>query len=90
VRLTLDLHEPAECQALATLTGSLPVRWTECQGRTHVAEFSRNEVTPAEVVQRVLSVHPIHDLTIAEPSIEDVVREIYRNGMVAARSGEHV
>jgi len=90
VRLTLDLHEPAECETLATLTATLPVRWIECEGRTHVAEFSRNEVTPAEVVQRVLSVHPIHDLTITEPSIEDVVREIYRNGMVASRSGEHV
>jgi len=86
VRLTLDLQEPADCSDLKILTQPLPVRWIECQGRTHVAEFSRIEVTSAEVIQRVLAVHRIHDLTITEPSIEDVVREIYRNGMVTAGS----
>ncbi len=87
VRLTLDLVEPVDCSELATLTVPLPVRWIECQGRTHVAEFSRIEVTSAEVIQRVLDVHRIHDLTITEPSIEDVVREIYRNGVVVTGSG---
>jgi ABC-2 type transport system ATP-binding protein len=90
VRLTLDLREPASCRDLAALTEPLPVRWTECQGRTHVAEFSRAQVTSAEVIQRVLSVHGVHDLTITEPSIEDVVREIYRNGAVVMGSGERV
>ena len=82
VRLTLDLRDPVTCDQLSVLTDSLSVRWIECEGRTHVAEFSRVEVTSAEVVQRVMKVHRVHDLRITEPSIEDVVRDIYRQGRV--------
>ncbi|MFH1844989.1 MAG: ATP-binding cassette domain-containing protein [bacterium] len=89
VRLTLDLREPVLCADMAKLTDPLPVVWSECEGRTHVAEFSRLEVTSAEVIQRVLEVQRIHDLSIAEPSIEDVVREIYRNGVVAEAEVDH-
>jgi ABC-2 type transport system ATP-binding protein len=89
VRLTLDLREPAQCSDLKELTDPLPVRWVECAGRTHVAEFSRGEVTSAEVVQRVLAVYRIHDLTITEPSIEDVVREIYQDGTAVTEGARH-
>jgi ABC-2 type transport system ATP-binding protein len=84
VRLELDLQERIGCAVLAELTGDLPVRWSECDGRKSVAEFSRLEVTSAEVINRVVAVHRIRDLQIREPSIEDVVRQIYRNGSVAS------
>ncbi len=82
VRLTVELRQPVVCRQLAALTDPLPVRWTECEGTSHVAEFSRREVNSADVIQRVLHAHRIADLHILEPSIEEVVRQIYRNGAV--------
>jgi ABC-2 type transport system ATP-binding protein len=83
LRLTLDLREPARAQELSSLTAPLPVRWSSGEGYQHVAEFSRREVTSAEVVQRVLAQHRILDLRLEEPSIEEVVRKIYRDGAVS-------
>jgi ABC-2 type transport system ATP-binding protein len=87
VRLTLDLLKPAADRELAALTDPLPVRWTSGEGHQHLAEFSRREVTSADVVQRVLARHRIHDLRMDEPSIEEVVREIYSNGAVRGEGG---
>jgi ABC-2 type transport system ATP-binding protein len=82
VRLTLDLQEPTSYQQLAALTEHLPVIWCANDGLQHVAEFSRRQVTSAEVIRHIVRRHHVHDLSILEQSIEDVVREIYRNGKV--------
>ena len=71
---------------LSALTEPLPVRWSGDDGNEHIAEFSRLEVTAAEVIQRVVNAHPVRDLHISEPTIEEVVRQIYREGAVV--SGE--
>ena len=81
VQLHLELRESVVSGELARLTDPLPVRWTERQAGEHLAEFSRLEVTSAEVIQRVIASHRISDLHITEPDIEDVVRQIYRDGM---------
>jgi ABC-2 type transport system ATP-binding protein len=83
VRVTLDLHAPAASSALANATDGLPVRWLAGDGQRHSVEFSRREVTAAEVIRRVVNAHRVHELSILEPSIEDVVRDIYRQGVVA-------
>ena len=83
VRLHLELREPVASTELARLTGTLPVVWSERNGLEHHAEFSRLELTAAEVIQTVISNHPVSDLHISEPDIEEVVRDIYRHGLVS-------
>jgi ABC-2 type transport system ATP-binding protein len=82
VRLTVDLQESANFQQLRALTDPLPVIWCAGDGLQHTAEFRRKDVTSAEVIQRLMHGHRVRDLHILEPSIEDVVREIYRSGEV--------
>ncbi|MFO7653260.1 MAG: ATP-binding cassette domain-containing protein [Candidatus Krumholzibacteriia bacterium] len=82
MQLQLELREPTTATELARVTGPLPVRWTEAQGRHHTADFSRLEVTSAEIIRLVLTAHPVQDLRITEPDVEEVVRRIYREGRV--------
>ena len=58
------------------------MQWQNAAGLKHVAEFSRLEVTSAEVIQRVVAEHPVRDLHTSEPDIEEVVRQIYRDSEV--------
>jgi ABC-2 type transport system ATP-binding protein len=82
VQLHLELREPTASRDLASLTQALPVAWVETGGHQHVAEFSRLEVTSADVIQCVIDRYPVQDLHIREPDIEEVVRQIYRDGSV--------
>ncbi len=89
VRIDLELNRPAAAGALAAATAGLPVVWTGPGGQKHTVEFSRRDVTAAEVIRRVVTAQPVHELSILEPSIEDVVRDIYRQGAVAAAETIH-
>lgn len=80
VRLVIDLREPAAPGGLAAATADLPVRWQGEGGLQQTAEFSRREVSTAEVIRRVVTSHRVRDLSLSEPSIEEVVRRIYRDG----------
>jgi len=82
VRLQVELREPVDSTRLAASTGALPVTWHAGTGREHTAEFSRQEVTAADVIQAVVTTQRVSDLSILEPDIEEVVRHIYREGLV--------
>lgn len=84
VRIEIELWEPAPSRRLAEATDGLPVHWTERDGPEHAVEFSRRDVTAAEVIRRVVNACRVHDLRLVEPSIEEVVREIYRTGTAEA------
>ncbi|MCX7570646.1 ATP-binding cassette domain-containing protein [Tumebacillus sp. DT12] len=43
--------------------------------------FSSRDLSAADVIQAVLSVHSVRDLTIADPKIETIVKEIYERGV---------
>jgi ABC-type uncharacterized transport system ATPase subunit len=85
--LHLELREPIASATLAALTDPLPVRWAEHDGTEHLALFSRLEVTAAEVIQNVIDRYSVSDLRITEPDIENVVRQIYKNGSVLPSRG---
>ncbi len=95
MRVRVDLRDPLDATELARLTDPLPVTWAEGTGREHTAEFSRLEVTAADIIQRVVASHRVQDLAIREPDIEEVVRQIYRAGRAptldtaAATEAEH-
>ncbi len=78
VRLTLELREATDSATLAAVTSELPVTWREGRGKQHVAEFRRAEISGADVIKQVVNACPVSDLHLAEPDIEEIVRDIYR------------
>ncbi len=40
--------------------------------------FQKNKITAAELISDLIKTYPISDLSIKEPNIEDVIREIYK------------
>jgi ABC-2 type transport system ATP-binding protein len=78
VKLTVDLRDGATSAQLAAVTEGLPVAWKEGAGLRHLAEFNRHDVPGAEVIKRIVNACHVSDLHLAEPAIEEVVREIYR------------
>jgi len=79
VRLTVDLREPVSAADLRKVTAAMPVTWREAEGKRHVAEFRRAEVSGGEVIRRVVTECSVSDLHLAEPDIEEIVRDIYRD-----------
>lgn len=43
--------------------------------------FSRDETTAAELIAAVAAAYPLRDLTVEEPAIEAIVRDIYEHGV---------
>ncbi len=78
VRMTVELRDSATSGELAAITAGLPVTWEEVEGLRHHAEFNRVEVPGAEVIKRLVNECHVLDLHMAEPGIDEVVREIYR------------
>lgn len=78
VRLRVDLREAQTNEQLARITGELPVNWEAAEGQRHYAEFSRNDAPSAEVIKRLVNACRVSDLHLAEPPIEEIVAQIYR------------
>jgi ABC-2 type transport system ATP-binding protein len=78
VRMKVELRDSATSQELAANTVGLPVAWEEGEGVLHHAEFNRIEVPGAEVIKRLVNERHVTELHMAEPAIDEVVREIYR------------
>ncbi len=78
VRLTVDLREPRATAELEAAVAGLPVTWAQGEGLRHHAEFRRADVAGAEIIKRLVNTCPVSDLHLAEPDIEEIVREIYR------------
>jgi len=77
-RLRLELRGEGGEEALRAATAGLAVTWTRRDVGRFEGEFRKNEVPVAEVVRRVVTGAPVHDLAVLEPPIEEVVRKIYR------------
>lgn len=82
VRLTVDLREGLNSDVLAQVTEGMPVKWEPGEGLRHTVEFNRSEVPGAEVIKKLVNACPVSDLHLAEPPIEEVVAQIYRDGGV--------
>ena len=50
--------------------------------RRIVGDFEPGKISAAELVRDVLTSHDVADLTISEPTIEQVIAKIYRDGSV--------
>ena len=54
---------------------------TRSDGPRRWLRFRRDETTAASLIAAVTARYCIHDLTLEEPAIEDIVRRIYEDGM---------
>ena len=57
---------------------------TRTDGPRQWLRFRRSETTAAQVVAAVAAAARLRDLTIEEPAIEDIVREVYEHGLGAS------
>ncbi len=78
VRMTVELTDRISSDELAANTAGLPVKWEAGEGLLHHVEFNRVEVSGAEVIKRLVNERHVTELHMAEPAIDEVVREIYR------------
>jgi len=77
-RLRVEIRGEGGEAVLRAAAGDLPVEWSRKGPGLFEAEFRKNEVAVAEVVRRLVTEAPVHDLTVLEPPIEEVVQKIYR------------
>jgi len=61
---------------------------TRVEGPRQWLRFGRSDTTAAEVVSAVAASARLRDLTIEEPAIEDIVRQIYEHGVEPKRDGD--
>ncbi|MCO5175477.1 MAG: ATP-binding cassette domain-containing protein [Thermomicrobiales bacterium] len=73
--LVIDLEyapdEPISLDHACEVRADGPRRWIQ---------FRRDEATAAELIAEISRRHPVRDLTIEEPEIEGIVRQIYEDG----------
>ncbi|MBP2474762.1 ABC-2 type transport system ATP-binding protein [Crossiella equi] len=72
--LVVDLSEPAE--PLTGLPGVVRTH-VENEGRRHHLVFARDRVTAAVLIAAVAERAAVHDISVVEPSIDDVIRRLY-------------
>jgi len=77
-RLRVEIRGEGGEAALRRATEGLPVAWTRRDVGRFEGEFLKDAIPVAEVVRRVILGAPVHDLSVLEPPIEEVVRKIYR------------
>ena len=58
------------------------VTWEQPEPMRLKAVFRRDRISAAEVIGQVLHLTPVHDITIEEPSIEEIVGRIYSDGKI--------
>jgi ABC-2 type transport system ATP-binding protein len=78
--LVVDLQPDASLARIA-LPG---VELTRVEGPRHWLRFDRDDVTAADLISAVAARAPVQDVTIEEPAIEDIIRQIYEGGLLEA------
>ncbi|GJM45429.1 MAG: ABC transporter ATP-binding protein [Gemmatimonadota bacterium] len=77
-RLRVEIRGEGGEEDLRRATEGLDVRWVRVDTGRFEGEFEKSRIPIAEVVRRVVTDAPVHDLSVLEPPIEEVVRKIYR------------
>ena len=77
-RLRVEIRGEGGEGALESATDGLDVRWRRLGPGLFEGEFLKDGTAVAEVVRRVVTGAPVHDLSVLEPPIEEVVQKIYR------------
>ena len=75
---------PADLEEAAAPLSIPGVTVVRTDGPRQWLRFRRSETTAAQIVATVAATARLRDLTIQEPAIEDIVREVYEHGLGAS------
>jgi ABC-2 type transport system ATP-binding protein len=75
--LEVELHDTSP-----ELPAMPKVEVTRREGNRVWLKFSQDDVTAQEVISRILGACAINDISIHEPKVGDIVRNIYSNGLL--------
>jgi ABC-2 type transport system ATP-binding protein len=82
-RITFQMSSRYSLEELrAQVRGNGAVQWEKPAPLQLRATFRMEEITPAEVIGQVLQLASVHDITIEEASIEEIVGRIYSSGKI--------
>jgi ABC-2 type transport system ATP-binding protein len=81
IHFELELHSssltlPSQLQEKVEVTQPDPAE----PGKVSIS-FNQNECSAADVISAMLSMYKVKDLTITDPKIETIVKEIYDKGV---------
>lgn len=79
-RLLIDLPRPCTPEAQAAISGGLPAQASWSDGRRLSLSFRPDEVTAAALIRALLERTEVEDLSVEEPSIDEVVARFYDEG----------
>ena len=77
-RLRVEIRGENGGEILARATNGVPIEWKRIGPGLYEGEFAKDLTSVADVVRRIVTEAPVHDLAVLEPPIEEVVRKIYR------------
>ncbi|MEM5778621.1 MAG: ATP-binding cassette domain-containing protein [Candidatus Aenigmatarchaeota archaeon] len=75
--LVIELHEAVDVNEIS-FSG---IKLLEKIGNEYRFEIDTNKITISDVIRKILSKYSVHDILIEEPSIEEIIREIYKKGL---------
>jgi len=85
--MRFHLARAASEAEIARLSSGDRVAWNAEAGAVLTASFDPERAGRGEVIKQVLEHFEIRDIAMQEPSVEEVVRRVYREGGVKARAG---
>ncbi|NNE44350.1 MAG: ATP-binding cassette domain-containing protein [Gemmatimonadetes bacterium] len=77
-RLRVEIRGEGGDATVRAATAGLAVEWERIGPGLFEAEFRKDEIPVAELVRRLVTEAPVHDLSVLEPPVEEVVQKIYR------------
>jgi ABC-2 type transport system ATP-binding protein len=81
-RVMIEFTEPAEVEELERLTDTLPVTWQKENAVRFRALFGEEDVAVSDLLSRIISRYEVKDISIEAVSTEEIVRNIYQEGIV--------
>jgi ABC-2 type transport system ATP-binding protein len=77
-RLRIEIRGEGAGELLLRATNGVGIEWKRIGPGLYEGEFEKRTASVADVVRRIVTDVPVHDLTVLGPPIEEVVRKIYR------------
>ncbi|MBN6187913.1 ATP-binding cassette domain-containing protein [Aneurinibacillus sp. BA2021] len=80
-RVLIEFTNPAAVEELERLTGALPVTWQKENALRFRAVFGEENVAVSDLLSRIISRYEVKDISIETVSTEEIVRNIYEEGI---------
>ena len=81
-RVIFILDEDTTIEELERITCNNNVIWKKLEPLRYEGLFNSKELSSANIISKIIPEYRVRDISIEEPAIEDIVRKIYRDGIV--------